>query len=230
MSGEMSQAEWVAVMYLCGMSVNVEKYREILAELQGKVQLVAVSKTKPVEDIHALYDLGQRDFGENYVQELVDKQGQLPADIRWHFIGHLQSNKVKYIAPFVYLIHGVDSDRLLKEIGKQAAKAGRTIDVLLQVHIAREETKFGLDSAELEGVIVAGAPAGVRIRGLMGMASNTEDQEVVRMEFRQLRGLFDRFFPNGGLLSMGMSADYPIAMAEGGNMVRIGSLLFGRRG
>ncbi len=212
------------------MSVNVEKYREILAELQGKAQLVAVSKTKPSEDIRALYDLGQRDFGENYVQELVDKQGQLPADIRWHFIGHLQSNKVKYIAPFVHLIHGVDSDRLLKEIGKQAVKAGRTMDVLLQVHIAREETKFGLDDAELAAVMQAGAPVGVRIRGLMGMASNTEDQEVVRTEFRQLKTLFDRFFPAGGLLSMGMSADYPLAMAEGGNMVRIGSLLFGKRG
>ncbi len=198
--------------------------------MQGKAQLVAVSKTKPSEDIRALYDLGQRDFGENYVQELVDKQGQLPADIRWHFIGHLQSNKVKYIAPFVHLIHGVDSDRLLKEIGKQAVKAGRTMDVLLQVHIAREETKFGLDDAELAAVMQAGAPVGVRIRGLMGMASNTEDQEVVRTEFRQLKTLFDRFFPAGGLLSMGMSADYPLAMAEGGNMVRIGSLLFGKRG
>jgi len=220
----------VVVTYLCGMSVNVEKYREILAELQGRAQLVAVSKTKPSEDIRALYDLGQRDFGENYVQELVDKQGQLPADIRWHFIGHLQSNKVKYIASFVHLIHGVDSDRLLKEIGKQAAKAGRIIDVLLQVHIAREETKFGLDDAELATVMQSGAPAGVRIRGLMGMASNTEDQEVVRAEFRELKTLFDRFFPAGGLLSMGMSADYPLAMAEGGNMVRIGSLLFGKRG
>ena len=220
----------MVVTYLCGMSVNVEKYREILAELQGRAQLVAVSKTKPSEDIRALYDLGQRDFGENYVQELVDKQGQLPADIRWHFIGHLQSNKVKYIASFVHLIHGVDSDRLLKEIGKQAAKAGRIIDVLLQVHIAREETKFGLDDAELATVMQSGAPAGVRIRGLMGMASNTEDQEVVRAEFRELKTLFDRFFPAGGLLSMGMSADYPLAMAEGGNMVRIGSLLFGKRG
>lgn len=212
------------------MSVNAEKYREILAELQGKAQLVAVSKTKPAEDIRALYDLGQRDFGENYVQELVDKQGSLPADIRWHFIGHLQSNKVKYIAAFVHLIHGVDSARLLQEIGKQAVKAGRTIDVLLQVHIAREETKFGLDAAELEAVMQTGAPAGVRVRGLMGMASNTEDQAAVQAEFRQLKALFDRFFPAGGFLSMGMSADYPIAVAEGGNMVRIGSLLFGRRG
>ena len=131
------------------MGINTEKYKEVIQELNDKATLVAVSKTKPVEDIQALYDLGQRDFGENYVQELVDKEAVLPKDIRWHFIGHLQSNKVKYIAPFVHLIHGVDSFNLLKEINKQGAKNNRVIDCLLQIYIAQEETKFGLDEKEL---------------------------------------------------------------------------------
>src|SRR4249919_281985 len=134
------------------MSINIEKYNSLVAELNGRAILIAVSKTKPIEDIQALYDLGHRDFGENYVQELVDKQLQLPKDIHWHFIGHLQSNKVKYIAPFVHLIHGVDSFKLLQEISKQAIKCGRVIDCLLQVHIAQEETKFGMDVSELEEV------------------------------------------------------------------------------
>ncbi|HEV2480430.1 MAG TPA: YggS family pyridoxal phosphate-dependent enzyme [Puia sp.] len=203
----------------------------MLKELGANVQLVAVSKTKPVEEILALYEEGQRDFGENYVQELVDKQQQLPADIRWHFIGHLQSNKVRYILPFVYLIHGVDSLKLLKEINKQADKTGRVVDVLLQVHIAREETKFGLDVAEVAAVMQASPAMGaVRVRGLMGMASNTEDREAVRAEFRALKEQLDRWFPQGGILSMGMSGDYRIAIEEGSNMVRIGSLLFGARG
>ncbi|HWB91429.1 MAG TPA: YggS family pyridoxal phosphate-dependent enzyme [Puia sp.] len=202
----------------------------MLKELGSDVQLVAVSKTKPVEDILALYAAGQRDFGENYVQELLDKQTRLPADIRWHFIGHLQSNKVKYILPFVYLVHGVDSLRLLKEIQRQAAKTGRIVGVLLQMHIAREETKFGLDAAELEQVMQeAPAMTAVRVRGLMGMASNTSDAGVVRGEFRGLKQLFDRWFPQGGILSMGMSADYAMAIEEGSTMVRIGSLLFGAR-
>lgn len=205
-------------------------YNKMLKELGAKVQLVAVSKTKTVEEILALYSAGQRDFGENYVQELVDKHQQLPADIRWHFIGHLQSNKVKFILPFVYLIHGVDSLKLLKEIDRQAAKAGRVVEVLLQVHVAREETKFGLDAVEVGEVVQAAAGmAAVRVRGLMGMASNTEDQEVVRGEFRALKGLLDKWFPAGGILSMGMSADYRLAIEEGSNMVRIGSLLFGAR-
>jgi pyridoxal phosphate enzyme (YggS family) len=210
------------------------KYREIIAELGGKVQLVAVSKTKPSEDIRALYELGQRDFGENYVQELVDKQPQLPGDVRWHFIGHLQSNKVKYIASFVHLIQGVDSHRLLKEIDKQAGRTGRVIDCLLQVHIAREETKFGLDEGELGEVMgEIDALKHVRVKGLMGMASFTNDPEAVRTEFRTLKALFDKYFrvaSQGGLLSMGMSGDYRIAVEEGSNMVRIGSLLFGQRG
>lgn len=213
------------------MAPDAEVYKKMLKELGPDVQLVAVSKTKTAADILALYALGQRDFGENYVQELVDKQQQLPADIRWHFIGHLQSNKVKSIISFVYLIHGVDSLRLLKEIDRQAAKTGRVVDVLLQVHIAREETKFGLDAAEV-GEVMQAAPAmgAVRVRGLMGMASNTEDTEAVRTEFRTLRALLDRWFPGDGILSMGMSGDYRIAIEEGSNMVRIGSLLFGVRG
>lgn len=213
------------------MATDVQVYKKMLKELGANVQLVAVSKTKPVDDILALYAAGQRDFGENYMQELLEKQPQLPADIRWHFIGHLQSNKVKYILPFVYLIHGVDSLRLLKEIGRQAVKAGRTVDVLLQVHIAREETKFGLDAAELEQVMgEASVLTAVRVRGFMGMASNTADTAVVREEFRGLKLLFDRWFPRGGILSMGMSADHTIAVEEGSTMVRIGSLLFGKRG
>ena len=211
------------------MPVDTEEYRRIKMELKEKVRLVAVSKTKTAEDILALYDEGQRDFGENYVQELTDKRKGLPEDIRWHFIGHLQTNKVKSIAGFVQLIQGVDSLRLLKEIEKQAVAAGRVIDVLLQVHIAREETKFGLGEEEVEGVM-GGHRTGVRICGLMGMASNTEDMAAVRSEFRGLKELFDRWFPAGGILSMGMSADYKIAVEEGSTMVRIGSLLFGRRG
>lgn len=219
------------------MAVNDEKYKEIVVELQQqKVTLVAVSKTKPNEDISDLYDLGQRDFGENYVQELVDKQVALPKDIRWHYIGHLQSNKVKYIAPFVHLIHGVDSFKLLKEINKQAAKCGRVIDCLLQVHIAQEETKFGMDEAELKEVKNnSNDLANVRIGGLMGMASFSEDVEKVRGEFRYLKTLYDCFSPwtmdHGPwtVLSMGMSGDYKIAIEEGSTMVRIGSLLFGER-
>lgn len=213
------------------MAINREAYRDILTALGESVQLVAVSKTKTPEDILALYEEGQRDFGENYVQELVDKQARLPADIRWHFIGHLQSNKIKYILPFVGLIHGVDSLRLLKEIDRLAAKAGKVADVLLQVHIAREETKFGFDSMELEEVIrAADTMKAVSIRGLMGMASNTEDTAAIRAEFRGLKALLDQWWPTGGILSMGMSSDYTIAVEEGSNMVRIGSLLFGKRG
>jgi pyridoxal phosphate enzyme (YggS family) len=221
------------------MAINGGAYRDILDRLGAGVQLVAVSKTKPAEDIRALYDLGQHDFGENYVQEMVDKQAQLPVDIHWHFIGHLQSNKVKYIIPFVHLIHGVDSLRLLKEIDRQAAAKGRVVDLLLQVHIAREETKFGLDEEELGAMMGelrkgevdgGGGHSHVRVKGLMGMSSDTKDLSAVRAEFRVLKGLFDRWFPAGGILSLGMSGDYTIAVEEGSNMVRIGSLLFGSRG
>ena len=223
------------------MSINIEKYHEILTELNGKATLVAVSKTKPVEDIQALYDLGHRDFGENYVQELKEKYELLPKDIRWHYIGHLQSNKVKYIAPFVHLIHGVDSLSLLKEINKQGLKNNRVIDCLLQIHIAKEETKFGLDSHELDAVLTADLSAlkNIRITGLMGMASLSTNMHLVRSEFNYLKSLFDKYAqlpiaPDSNrdqlsIVSMGMSADYKIALEEGSNMVRIGSLLFGER-
>lgn len=214
------------------MGVNKEAYQKIHEELRlSDITLVAVSKTKPVEDILALYDLGHRDFGENYVQELVEKAEQLPNDIRWHFIGHLQTNKVKSIVPFIYLIHGIDSLKLLKEIDKQAEKNKRIIDCLLQVHIAQEETKFGFDEAELFGLDLKQFP-NVRIKGLMGMASLTDDINKIRIEFKSLKILFEKLKtqnPELSILSTGMSADYKIAIEEGSNMVRIGSLLFGER-
>ena len=205
------------------------------------VTLVAVSKTQSAEAVRALYDYGQRDFGENYVQELVQKRPLLPDDVRWHFIGHLQTNKVKLIVPFVHMVHGVDSHRLLQAIDRQAAIAGRTVSCLLQMHIAREESKFGLDEAELEALLDATdngrGLVNARLRGLMGMASLTDDEALVREEFRWLHGLFDRLrtgrlagIPGFDTLSMGMSGDYRIAVAEGSGMVRIGSLLFGPRG
>jgi pyridoxal phosphate enzyme (YggS family) len=221
------------------MAINTEAYKKIKNITDNKnVILVAVSKTKPMEDIQELYDLGQRDFGENYVQELVDKYEVLPKDIRWHFIGHLQSNKVKYIAPFVHLIHGVDSEKLLAEINKQGAKNNRKIDCLLQVHIAEEETKFGFDEAELKDLTTRIIHSNytnypnVSVRGLMGMASFSDDLEKVKTEFQHLNQLFSNAnLPSSGfnLLSMGMSGDYEIALNEGSNMIRIGSLLFGER-
>lgn len=220
--------------------VNSEKYQLIIKEL-GTAQLVAVSKMKSVADIKALYDLGHRDFGENYVQELVEKQAQLPQDIRWHFIGHLQSNKVKYIAPFVHLIHSVDSVKLLQELNKQAQKHNRVIDCLLQVHIADEHTKFGFDETDLVKFATFYEAQkdnlrNVRICGLMGMATFSDDLEKVRQEFKQLKEIFEfqgattfLFETNFAILSMGMSGDYALAIEEGSNMVRIGSLLFGNR-
>jgi PLP dependent protein len=216
------------------MAINIEKYKAILEELKGKAALVAVSKTKPAEDIQALYDLGQRDFGENYVQELVEKEAALPKDIRWHFIGHLQSNKVKYIAPFVHLIHGVDSFSLLKEINKQAIKNNRIINCLLQIHIAKEETKFGFNEEELANIPIIQF-TNIKTIGLMGMASFSDDKELVRSEFNILKKIFHSSYQlstinyQPSILSMGMSGDYKIAIEEGGNMVRIGSLLFGER-
>ncbi len=213
------------------MAINKEKYKEIITELDGKSTLVAVSKTKPIEDILEMYDLGQRDFGENYVQELVDKEALLPKNIRWHFIGHLQSNKVKYIAPFVHLIHGVDSENLLKEINKQAIKNNRVIDCLLQVHIATEETKFGFDGNEILNLNLVQFE-NVKVKGLMGMASFSDDVNLVRSEFKKLKTIFNQLSTINhqlSTLSMGMSSDYKIALEEGSNMVRIGSLLFGER-
>ena len=222
--------------------VNESVWKELKKELDVKsVTLVAVSKTKPAADIKTLYDLGQRDFGENYVQELSDKQTQLPTDIRWHFIGHLQSNKVKYIASFVHLIHAVDSFKLLLEINKQAKKNNRVIDVLLQMYIADEETKFGMDVTDIfEFMEYYKAQKeqlqNVRIRGLMGMASFTNDEKKIREEFRKLRTRFDAMKRTDFLFSdyfdtcsMGMSSDYKMAIEEGTTMVRIGSILFGAR-
>lgn len=199
------------------------------------VTLVAVSKTKPVSDLVEAYDTGCRDFGENYVQELVDKAQNMDSDIRWHFIGHLQRNKVKYIAPFVHLIHGVDTLSLLAEIEKQAAKIDRPIQVLLQVYIATEESKFGMDEAEVEQALASlGQYPHVVVRGLMGMASFSQDQTLLGHEFGYLKGLFDRSKGVAGplfdTLSMGMSGDYALAIAHGSNMVRIGSAIFGARG
>ena len=213
------------------MLVNTENFEVISREVQAKdVVLVAVSKTKPVEAIRELYDLGHRDFGENYVQELIAKKDQLPADIRWHFIGHLQTNKAKLIVPFVHLIHGIDSFKLLKEVNKAAERVGRIQEVLLQVHIAEEETKFGLDEDEVKGILEGEALhslASIKLSGFMGMASFTEDEQKVRGEFRRLREIATKYkLP---LLSMGMSGDYRWAIDEGSNMVRIGSLLFGAR-
>lgn len=220
----------------------LESYNRIQKELSDhEVTLVAVTKTKSIADILEAYKAGQRDFGENYVQELVDKYEALPKDIRWHFIGHLQSNKVKYIAPFVHLVHGVDSEKLLLEINKQGAKINRIIPCLLQVYISAEETKFGLDEQELEALItgIKTNPEqwkNVEIRGLMGMASFTEDNDLIITEFTKLRKLFDKHKSQLAtthsplsILSMGMSADYRFGIEAGSTMVRIGSLLFGSR-
>lgn len=217
------------------MPINQDNYSEIIKELNNKATLVAVSKTKPNEDIQTLYDLGQRDFGENYVQELVDKETALPKDIRWHFIGHLQSNKVKYIAPFVHLIHGVDSMSLLKEINKQGLKNNRVIDCLLQVHIAKEETKFGFSFQELSELSELQELKNVHIIGLMGMASFSDDLNLVAGEFASLKMAYKECAESTTekfdftTLSMGMSGDYKLAIENGSNMIRIGSLLFGER-
>ena len=216
------------------MAIDLPAYHAILAVCKSyQATLVAVSKTKSVEDIRALYNAGQRDFGENYVQELLEKQPLLPADIRWHFIGHLQSNKVKQIAPFVHLIHAVDSVKLLQEISKQSAKYNRPIHCLLQVHIAQEETKFGFDEEGLQDLgqqkqLSPEKFAAAVLAGFMGMASFTDDTQQVRKEFQQLKTIADQWLP-GGILSMGMSADYQWALEEGSNMIRVGSLLFGAR-
>lgn len=220
------------------MSVNRSNYEKIIGELNSsKTTLVAVSKIKPLSDIQTLYELGQKDFGENYVQELIEKAEALPKDIRWHFIGHLQSNKVKYIAPFVHLIQGVDSEKLLAEINKQGKKNNRIINCLLQVHIAQEETKFGFDADEVSALVKKTTSGGsvfdnVNICGLMGMASFSDDMQKVKSEFETLSELYKTLqssIPSFNTLSMGMSGDYELAVECGSNMVRIGSLLFGVR-
>jgi pyridoxal phosphate enzyme (YggS family) len=220
-----------------------EKYELLKKDIDlSTTTLVAVSKTKPASDIVEAYEIGVRDFGENYVQELVEKQANLPNDIRWHFIGHLQSNKVKYIAPFVYLIHGVDSEKLLLEINKQGKKINKVINCLLQMHIASEETKFGLDEEELKSIVdkyfsqhSTQHLEHVNVCGLMGMASFSDNPEQIKTEFSTLRNIFKKYqqhqTPNfkPALLSMGMSSDYKIALELGSNMIRIGSMLFGER-
>lgn len=218
-----------------------ENLHSIENGLQGTAaRLVAVTKTHPPEVLREAYDAGARVFGENKVQEMVAKWEVLPKDIEWHLIGHLQSNKVKYIAPFVSLIHSVDSLKLLKEIDRQAEKAGRVIDCLLQVYIATEETKFGLSMEEAEELLLSDELASlehIRIVGLMGMASNADSEEQVRAEFRSLKQFFDRMKVSLPVrancqlyeLSMGMSGDYPLAVAEGSTLIRVGSAIFGAR-
>lgn len=216
---------------------NTGYYHTLVQSLPEGIQLVAVSKTYPPEAIMQLYQLGQRSFGENRVQELLTKRSLLPDDIHWHLIGHLQTNKVKQVAPFVHLIHGVDSMRLAREINKEAARCQRTIPILLQVHIALEETKFGFAPAELMNALPElSALPDVELWGLMGMATFTEDTQRVRTEFRSLKTLFDTIgntygekLPSFRHLSMGMSSDYPVAIEEGATIVRVGSLLFGKR-
>ena len=211
------------------MNYELNKLRQTLPE---GVRLVAVSKYHPAEMIQEAYDDGQRIFGESHVQELMQKYEALPKDIEWHFIGHLQTNKVKYIAPFVSLIHAVDSDHLLKEIDKQAKRCGRVIPVLLQVHIAREETKFGFTPDELLAYMESGdwrAYTNVSIRGLMCMATNTDDETIVSNDFDRANRLFEQIGADWDTRSWGMSGDYTIALQHGSNMIRIGSLIFGER-
>lgn len=216
------------------MSIE-QNLKNIRISLPESVTLVAVSKTKPNTDLQEAYEAGQRIFGENKVQEMVQKWETLPTDIQWHMIGHLQRNKVKYMAEFVSLIHGVDSFRLLKEIDKQAKKHDRVIDCLLQMHIAEEATKFGLNEDELFDIIQSeefSALENINIVGLMGMSTFTEDQTQIRREFKQLKSIYTSLqerIEDLNVLSMGMSGDYQIAIEEGSNMVRIGSSIFGAR-
>ena len=215
---------------------NIARLRETLPK---EVTLVCVSKFHPAELIRQAYDAGERDFGESRVQELLEKHKALPADIRWHFIGHLQTNKVRQIVPFVSLIHGVDSLHLLEEINKEALKIGRIVPVLLEVHVAQEETKSGFsieEIADLQPLIDLNHAApllreypGLNICGIMGMASNTDDRDQVLREFKMLATIHRNLFPHEGVLSMGMSHDYELALQEGSNMVRIGSSIFGER-
>lgn len=220
------------------MSV-AEQITRLQKELPEGVNLLAISKYQPIEAIQEAYDAGQRMFGENHIQEMAAKAASLPKDIQWHFTGHVQTNKIKYMAPFVSLVHAVDSFRLLREIDKHAAKHERRIDCLLQIHIAQEDTKYGLSVDECRQLLT-NEPwrelEHVRITGLMAMGSNTDDMEQVRNEFKQIKNLFDelkeKYFPDEPSfcqISEGMTDDYPIAIEEGSNIVRIGSMIFGER-
>ncbi len=220
--------------------IKVEAYQQVLKQCRNAgAVLVAVSKTKPVEDILALYGLGQKIFGENKVQEMLEKQPLLPKDIQWHLIGHLQTNKVKQVLPFVSLIHSVDSEKLLVEIENEAKKQDLQINILLQVKIAEEDTKFGLDANDISIILnkaLSGHYPHVNMCGLMGMATLTDDESQVENEFNLLKSLYDNIlekysmqFPSFKTLSMGMSGDYQLALSRGSNMVRVGSLIFGER-
>ena len=221
------------------MEILTEHINNVLQHLPDNITLVAVTKTRPVEILKQAYEFGLRDFGENRVQEMIVKQAELPSDIRWHLIGHLQTNKVKFIAPFVHLVHSVESLKLLEEINKQAKKNNRVIDCLLQVYIATEESKFGLDETEIHQILESDkykSLENIRVHGLMGMATFTDDLSVVRREFAGLKALFDnikhQYFASSdsfSILSMGMSGDYQIAIEEGSTMVRVGTALFGNR-
>ena len=212
-----------------------ENLNEIKESLPPEVTLVAVSKTKPIADLMEAYDAGQRIFGENKIQEMTQKWEAMPKDVAWHMIGHVQRNKVKYMAEYVALVHGVDSLKLLREINKQAQKHDRIIDCLLQMHIAEEDTKFGLDANELQEILTSEEfknLKNIRIKGLMGMATFTEDETRIRREFQNLKAHYDKtkeILSDINVLSMGMSADFEIAIAEGSTMVRIGSSIFGTR-
>ena len=208
-----------------------ENLSTLLQSIPDSATLVAVSKTRPVENLLEAYEAGQRDFGENKVQELVDKASELPQNIRWHMIGHLQRNKVKYIAPFVSLIHSVDSIRLLNEIDRQGKKNDRVIDCLLQVRIAQEETKFGLTFQSCDEILNQNNYTHVRICGLMGMASFTDNQIQIETEFKSLAKYYNQYQYqlDWNTLSMGMSGDYPVALSCGSTMIRVGSRIFGSR-
>jgi len=224
--------------YRLKMSIQ-QNIQEIRTHILPQVRLVCVSKFHPIEAVMEAYDCGERIFGESKVQEMCGKYDTLPKDISWHFIGHLQSNKIKFIVPFVQLIHGVDSFQLLEEINKQALKAGKTVNCLLQIHIAQEDTKFGFSAGELLETLSVGKwneLSGVCICGLMGMATYTDDRDQIRNEFKGLKILFDQaktdYFkdiPSFSELSMGMSDDYQLAIEEGSTLVRIGSSIFGHR-
>ena len=213
------------------MNHSICKNIQEIEEEIGNTQLVVVSKYRSLEDLEKVYSCGHRHFGENRVQELVDKYETLPKDINWHVIGHLQTNKVKYIAPFVHLIHSVDSLKLLKTIDKEAEKSDRVIDFLFQMHIAQEDTKFGLSEDELKGILEIDEYSflnNVRCKGLMGMATNTEDNNQVTSEFTALKATYDMYATdyNFDILSMGMSSDYQVALANGSTMIRVGSKIF----